>query len=486
MTESDWRQHVPKPVFEQNAGLVELYWKAWELAHDHIKHLEGLPQSPYMDEAFSDTNIWIWDTCFMAHFCKYAADSFPGIESLKNFYAPMHDGVTSPMMIHILDNPPLFAWTEIAYYKLTADHAHLDQLLHRDQYLQKHFKWFDTVQPDYVLPHSPTSAPVCLKRIADGYFWEGGRSGMDNTVRGRTGAHAVCARPNNPDMLWVDAVAQQGLSALCIARMANALGDVELAATYEVEYEKLKCLVNDLYWNEEEGIYYDIHAETKAHMKVKTPASFWPMLAEMCTEEQAARLVELVKDPTIFGGPIPWVSLARNDADFCEGDGDYWRGGVWLPTAYMGIKALAKYGYDELAAKTSLEILEHMLETYRTFIPHTIWECYNPSEPVPAKHRGKQVRPDFCGWSALGPISLFIEDVLGFQVIDAAQKQVVWWLHQEGRHGIQNLYFGDIHADMMTDGKGKVSVSSSGAYTLIIHGHAYEIEAGTKTFQLRT
>ena len=36
--------------------------------------------------------------------------------------------------------------------------------------------------------------------------------------------------------------------------------------------------------------------------------------------------------------PLP--SLARNDPDF-RPDGAYWRGSVWLPTAYMTVKAVA-------------------------------------------------------------------------------------------------------------------------------------------------
>ena len=283
------KTHVPHVIFKKKPGYVELYWKAWEYAYDHIKTKAGLPQPRYMDEAFSDSDNWIWDTCFMVHFTKYAPDLFPGIESLKNFYAPMHAGFKSPIAIHILDNPPLFAWSEWEHYHLTRDIQHVKKLLYDNQYLQKHFKWFDTVQPGYVLPHSPTRAAVRLRRIEHGYYWEGGRSGMDNTVRGKTSIKAKRARPNNPKMLWVDAIAQQGLSALSIAHLAREIGDSDLEKQFQDEYEKLKDIVNELYWNEEDGIYYDIHAESKKHFKVKTPASFWPMLAEMCSKEQAKK-----------------------------------------------------------------------------------------------------------------------------------------------------------------------------------------------------
>ena len=51
-----------------------------------MKESLGMQQTPYMDEAFCDTQFWIWDTCFMALFCKFGGGTFPGVESLKNFY----------------------------------------------------------------------------------------------------------------------------------------------------------------------------------------------------------------------------------------------------------------------------------------------------------------------------------------------------------------------------------------------------------------
>lgn len=32
---------------------------AWELAREHVKEIDGMPQNPYMDEGFCDTQIWI-------------------------------------------------------------------------------------------------------------------------------------------------------------------------------------------------------------------------------------------------------------------------------------------------------------------------------------------------------------------------------------------------------------------------------------------
>jgi hypothetical protein len=204
------------------------------------------------------------------------------------------------------------------------------------------------------------------------------------------------------------------------------------------------------------------------------------MFAEMCSPEQAASLVRHLEDPQVFGGSRPWVSVARNDPGYIAEHGDYWKGGIWLPIVYMGTRALEKYGYHREAARVTGNVLRQMLNTYREYHPHTIWESYSPSSDKPASYKdGKEpVRPDFCGWSALGPISLLIETLLGFHTVDADQNRVRWRLHQPGKHGITNLRFGNIVTDIVYDGQHSVTVRSNAPYTLEINGSPYAVPAG--------
>lgn len=123
------RSRLPEPVFDENPGLVDFYWRAWELAWDHVVEKPGAPASPYIDEAFDPDTIWIWDTCFMVHFCKYAPELFPGIQSFDNFYKPLHEGTEFPLCIHHTDNPPLFAWIEDAYLRFTGHTSRVRTIL---------------------------------------------------------------------------------------------------------------------------------------------------------------------------------------------------------------------------------------------------------------------------------------------------------------------------------------------------------------------
>lgn len=504
--EKDWGKYIPVPIWDERPEFSEFYKKAWELARAHVKEIRGMPQTPYMDEAFCDTQVWIWDSCFMSLFCKYAQDVFPGVETLDNFYGFLYDGKSFPEVIptenepqwtgstagvpfriklHIADNPPLFAWAEYENALISGDTARIKKLLTEKKYLQKHYEWIESLTVP--LQMDGVSCPTCLISEKLGYKWEGGRSGMDNTPRGRKGAKAERERPNDPDMLWIDAICQQALSAKKISEAYRLIGDEKQAKEWEAKYEEKKRIVNSHYWDEEDKFYYDIDCNDGHFIKVPTIASYWTMTAGIATKERAGALARYLKDPEKFGGKVPFVSVARTDADFVP-EGQYWRGSVWLQTAYATLKGFAEYGYYEEAHDTALTLLDHMYKTFAEYEPHTIWECYSPTEYKPATQTDNEtiVRPDFCGWSALGPISIYIEFVLGFYEINAFENVVKWEKPNgaKGKIGIKNLKFGNVTTDIIADGD-RCTVVSDAPYLLKINGKTYEIVNGNNEIFLR-
>lgn len=483
------RALIPQPVFDAEPGYVELYWKAWEQAYAHVKWQKGLVQPLYMDEGLWDDTIWIWDSEFMVMFCKYAPKLFPGIQTLDNFYYTMLEDSGSSLRIQHPDNPPFFAWVENDYYKITGDRDHIRELLLDKKFPQRYWDLFPTLSPERKLQFD--HYPIALKYKGIGYEWNGISSGMDNTPRTRAGK----------GMLWVDAISQQALSALYISRLAKVAGDGATAREFEKKWKELRGIVNKYYWDDSDGCYYDIvpapSGETASVADVQaspsawrttgilTPASFWPMLAEIPSKAQARRMTEFALRPDKLGGEVPWVTVSRDDPDFDANDGLYWRGSMWLPTAYMGIKALEKYGFQEAADTTAEKVLSWMLRTYCDYEPHTIWECYSPTAPTPSSNHGKRVRPDFCGWSALGPISLFIENVLGFHDIDASLRTVHWDIRHNCRLGLNNLTFGDTTTDLLYDpAASTVTIRSNKPYCLILNGKSRRIRAGVTTISI--
>lgn len=480
----DWKPEIPQVVYPDK-DLVGLYEKTWEIAAGRVrKGPEGMPASPYLDENCYDDQIWIWDGCFMVLFSKYAPQAYPGKETLMNYYVPIHDHVRTPLLIHLRDNPPLFAWVESENYRFTGDRAQVDKVLYEKQYLQKHFVYFDTIpKGDVNTDVSPRYNPIHRGVVRDdggtiiGYTWKGGASGMDNTPRGRDAG-------GWEKVMWIDAISQQALSALHIADLFRMTGDKAQARVWSERYEQLKRTVNERYWDEQDGFYYDIDVQTGEPCRIMTPASFWAMLAGIPSKEQAERMVSYLRSEQYLGGERPWVTLSRQDKDYNGATGDYWRGGIWLPTAYMGTKALEKYGYYDLADEMAERVVRLQLRTYYQVEPHTIWECYNPSSDQPSTEHGRRARPDFCGWSALGPISLFIENIMGFRCADALTGTLTWALKRKnGTHGLRNFRFGDIRTDIVYNAeKGHIEITSNKPYRLDVNGKRIKVKRGTHTY----
>lgn len=502
---ANWKQYLPEPICEAHPEYNTFYQRAWELAHDHVKDLPGMPQTPYMDEGFCDTQVWIWDTCFMTLFCKFAPEVFPGVESFRNFYDVLYHnkilpevipteqepkwthavpGVPFHVELHIADNPPLFSFAEYENALIHGDADYLRELLYEKGSLQRHYDWIESLCEKLQLPG--VHCETFLAHEECGYTWEGGRSGMDNTPRGRVVTPADKERPNNPDMLWIDAICQQALSAHCIAKLFALLGDTESEKKWLLRFHEKKELVNRFYWDARDGFYYDIDRRDHRFYRVMTIASYWALTAEIASAEQAAAMALHASNPDELGGALPLISLARNDPDFCD-SGLYWRGALWLPTAYAALKGLANYAKHKEAHEAACKILSHMWKTYEGYEPHTIWECYSPTafEPATTTKGNAVVRPDFCGWSALGPISIYLEYVLGFHTVNAFTNTVEWARPTEfqGNVGVKNLRFGKIVTDIVANGS-TCRVCSNAPYTLVIDGKPHAVSAGENTLAL--
>jgi len=217
---------LPNPVFDSKPEYLDLYYHAWGQAWKHVKHQDGIPQSPYMDEAFWDDTIWLWDTEFMAMFCKYAPDLFPGVQSFRNFYKPMLDGSPSALKIQHPDNPAFFSWIEYENYKFSDDKSHVNNLINQSKHLQRFYHLFDSMKPGMKFGFKHVGIRLEKKEL--GYRWGGVQNGMDNTPRGRGQYHKI---------LWVDALAQQALAARYIVNLSESVGDAKTAKEFALVYK---------------------------------------------------------------------------------------------------------------------------------------------------------------------------------------------------------------------------------------------------------
>lgn len=456
-------EKLPEVILDARPEFVKLNDFAWRQAWDHVCETESFPRSPFLSEGCNNNRVWIWDSCLMGMFCRYAIDSYPGRNTLDNLYFLLENDPNQPIKLHHRDNPPLFSWIEWQYYAMDRNLARLEEAL---PHLIHHYEYLENVDP--ATQHNDYQPDMAWKREEGGYCWHGLCSGMDNTPRGKDKYDSI---------YWVDALAQQALNAKWIARIAQELGKDDVKARFEAEYADKKALVAT-YWDDEYGAFLDKYRDGSGFCRVLTPASFWPLFAGCATQEQADRMAKLATDPNKLGGYFPFPSVSHDDPAF-RPEGEYWRGSVWLPVAYMSIKALEAYGYVELAAKLAEEVISGQLRCFNEFEPHTIWECYSPDFPKPGTNKAESYsRKDFCGWSALGPISLLMENVIGVREIAALDNRIVWDPGiKEGRLGIKNLRFGDGTVDLVREADGTLNIRTDKPFTLVYCGKEMQIEA---------
>jgi hypothetical protein len=434
--------HLPRPFIPAHPEWERLYWRAWEIGAQSVRH--GTPANGfapiYADAAFSD-NIFQWDTCFMAAFARYSDELLPILPALDNFYhrqesdgyiAREYRGINGANLWAKASgdscNPPLFAWAEWLLYQI---HGRRKRLRAVWPLLERYDHWLEA-----------------NRKLPNGLYWITAMGcGMDNTPRFAAA--------------WTDYSMQQALNALCMARIAMVLNDHLSAQRYQNKHRTLSRLINQLMWDEAAGIYWDLDAHNLATESL-TIAPFWALIAEIAPPERAARLVAHLQDTTSFWRSHPFPSTAASHALYTS-SGDYWRGAVWPPTNYMIITGLRNAGYDTLATEATRRHLDAMCTVLDE--TGTIWENYQPDDMAP----GIPARPDFVGWSGLGPIALLIEQILGIE-LNAAERVIRWRIQEPHAHGIENLPFMGTRVNLWTDGKGIIEVQTSQPFDLVLTG----------------
>lgn len=455
---ADSKKLLPVPVLEGNPELVELYWATWEIAFENMK--KPLPGSGfvsnYLDEGFNP-DIFQWDTIFMVMFARYGYKAFPAIQSLDNFYIRQHaDGFICREIIEkngkdyfnkkssYAVNPPLFSWAEMENYRVTGDKTRFELVLPA---LENYTAWLETGRK--------------RKNTAHGLYWNSRLgSGMDNTPRKGSG--------------WVDMSSQMVIQYNDLAAMSDALHRPDKAKEYRARAEKIGALINKWMWNEEDGLYYDVDNAGK-QVKWKTAGCFWPMLAGITSPAQEQKLMANLKDPNSFWRQNVFPTLAADQKQY-DPTGKYWKGGVWAPTNYAIIRGLSLRGHDDLAAEATEKYLGQVYEVYKN--TGTVWELYAPDMAKPGtgtmgKSSPHQARPDFVGWTGLGPIAMLIENIIGLRA-DAPHNRLTWRLDRTDRFGIENFSFGDVTVTLICEKRdsikapAKITVKTQKSFDLVL------------------
>lgn len=479
------KNKLPDPIYEENELFVKCYWKAWELAFKNFyEPYNGSGfVSQFIDAAFNQ-NIFLWDTGFMTMFCNYGYGLVPGIESLDNFYCKQHetgeicreinrktgedfkewvnienkplfsrwgwDGQFKKEPVKYIDrdlpypnpkltldalNHPILAWVELESYKITGNKKRL-------KLVYKPLKMYYLALKKYIMQ-------------GNGLFVTDWAS-MDNSPRNKYLKNGGTGIDISSEMVLF------AKNLLEIAKLFNYKSDYKI---YLPDIINISEKINLLCWDDESKFYYDLTLEGKK-MSVKTIAAYWTLLAEIPDKNRANALISCLLDSSKFGtiNPIPTCSKDENSYD---NTGGYWRGAVWAPTNTMVIRGLEKYGYDDLARKIAIKHLTIVAKVFEN--TGTIWENYEPENIAPGKINGKNVKPDFVGWSGLAPILYFIEYAIGIKA-NAIKNEIIWIINSKEKIGCKNFRFNNNVVDLFCNeeynGKRAITINAQSALKL--------------------
>lgn len=263
--------------------------------------------------------------------------------------------------------PPLAAWAVWEIFNTTGDKEYVKEMMPK---LENYHNWWYNYRD-----HDQNG--LCEYGSTDGTLiaakWE---SGMDNAVR-----FDETKIVQNNEKGWsmnresVDLNAYLFAEKQYLSKLAAAIDEEEKSKKFAHDADQLKKQIQEVFYDENSGWFYDIDLETKQFLKVLGPEGWIPLWTGAATPEQAAKAKELMMDTTIFATFIPFPTLAADHPRFTPENG-YWRGPIWLDQVYFAIKGLRNYGYIEEADKFTNQVLNRLEGVKGADLP--IRENYHP------------------------------------------------------------------------------------------------------------
>jgi len=152
-----------------------------------------------------------------------------------------------------------------------------------------------------------------------------------------------------------------------LANMAELLQQKKLAATYRQAAKVLAKRINQCFFDDDSGFFYDRSFNISTLKKNKAaqnvnedgctgtlltargrgPEGWSPLWAKIADDDKAERVKNVMLKSNEFNTTIPLGTAALTNPAY---DADiYWRGRVWLDQVYFGLIALDNYGYHQEA-----------------------------------------------------------------------------------------------------------------------------------------
>ena len=188
------------------------------------------------------------------------------------------------------------------------------------------------------------------------------------------------------------------MSERAIVAMARQLSQNDVADRYERTIAwRIKAMQQKM-WDPKTRFFYSLDRDSDAIIPIRTIQAFFTLSCGAATPEQAAALVEQLKDPKQWWSSYPIPTVAMDDPTF-KAQG-YWQGDMWPATTYLVSVGLNHYGYHDLARDLTRRMLDLVSK-------HGINEHYDATAGKPL------------GISGLGMscclVSMIVQNIYGVQ-----------------------------------------------------------------------
>lgn len=372
----------------------------WRSAAGDLKHGGVQPAAGHFNA------FWAWDSWEHA-----VALAIFNPELAKEQMYTMFDFQTPEGMIidlvslYAKDNnkscskPPIAGWATYMVYQRIKDKAFVKEMLPK---LLKYHEW------RYKYRDHDQNGLCEYGGIGDKVYMGQWESGMDVAVK----FHGVEMLKNTEGAYSFDQESIELNSYLCaekfyLAYLLEETGEQEQAARFREEGKKLKKTIQEKFFDEETGFFYDRKLGTGELVKVIDISGWIPLLTMVATPEQAAAVKKNMLDPELFGTYFPFSSLNHKHPLYCPDKG-YFRGQTWMNYTYFGIRGWKNYGFAEDAEK------------YTRLLPDKLKGLAEPGYPIRENWNsatGEGMTAVHFGWSSAFSILLLSEDTDTFPYV---------------------------------------------------------------------
>ncbi len=146
-----------------------------------------------------------------------------------------------------------------------------------------------------------------------------------------------------------------------MAVIAQHLGEAGDRQVFLKHADTLNKKINDVFWDEKQGLYFDRNEKKSEPVLVKSATNFMPLFCGAPSAAQVKRMVkEHLTNQEEFWLAYPVASYAKTEPDYYQGSHKEcnWRGSTWAPTNYMIFQGLMRYGEVDVARELARRLFE--------------------------------------------------------------------------------------------------------------------------------